>query len=158
MESVETWIRTYHLEPHPEGGLFSESYDAASTLSDGRQLAGSIYFLLRGEEISHLHQIDCEEVWFYHAGGGLRITMVDPATGAVTRALLGAEIDAGQRFMVVVPKGVLFASENIDKSSATLVNCVTAPHFDSAGFRMIGRDELARVCPAEAEQLGYLTL
>ena len=156
MEPVQSWIETYHLEPHPEGGMFSEVYTAPDA-AEGRSLAGSIYFLLRGDEISHLHQIDCEEVWYYHAGGGLRITMID-ADGTVTRALLGPDIAAGQRFMVVVPKGVLFASENLDKSSATLVSCMTAPHFDYAGFRMIARGELERLCPDRAAKLGYLIL
>ncbi len=157
MEPIHDWIETYRLEPHPEGGMFSESYTAPDA-AEGRSLAGSIYFLLRGEEISHLHQIDCEEVWYYHAGGGLLVTMIDPETGAVTRAPLGPDAAAGQRFMVVVPKGALFASENLDKSRATLVSCMTTPHFDYAGFRMIGRDELARVCPGRTEELSYLVL
>ncbi len=157
MEPVLDWIETYRLEPHPEGGMFSESYTSPDA-AEGRPLAGSIYFLLRGEEISHLHQIDCEEVWYYHAGGGLIVTMIDPETGEATRALLGPDAAAGQRFMAVVPKGALFASENLDKSRATLVSCMTTPHFDYAGFRMIGHDELARVCPAQAEKLSYLVL
>lgn len=157
MEPIRDWIETYRLEPHPEGGLFSESYTAPDT-AGGRSTVGSIYFLLRGEEVSHLHQIDCEEVWYYHAGGGLIVTMIDPGSGAVTRALLGADAAAGQRFMVVVPKGMLFASENLDKSRATLVSCMTAPHFDYAGFRLIGADELARVCPGRAPELSHLVL
>lgn len=155
MEPVQEWIESYRLAPHPEGGMFSISYDAADS-SGGRSLSGSIYFLLRGEEISHLHQIDCEEVWYYHAGGGLAVTMIDPADGSVTRALLGADFAAGQRFMVVVPKGFLFASENLDKSRATLVSCMTTPHFEQAGFRMIVRAELSQVCPARARELEYL--
>ncbi len=158
MEPVREWIDAYRLTPHPEGGMFSISYDAADNTPDGRALSGSIYFLLRGEEISHLHQIDCEEVWYYHAGGGLVVTMIDPQSGSVTRALLGADFAAGQRFMVVVPKGFLFASENLDKSRATLVSCMTTPHFEQAGFRMIERAELFRVCPAHARELEYLVL
>ena len=158
MEPAQTWIDAYRLQPHPEGGLFSESYAAPDATAEGRSIAGSIYFLLRGGEISHLHQIDCEEVWYYHAGGGLQITMIDPDSGAVTRALLGANPAAGQRFMAVVPKGALFASENLDKSSATLVSCMTAPRFDYAGFRMVARGELERLCPDRAAELGYLIL
>ena len=96
MEPVEAWVRAYGLQPHPEGGSFSESYTASDALAGGRSIAGSIYFLLRGEEISHLHQIDCEEVWFYHAGGGLIVTVIDPANGNVTRLPLGPDVGAGQ--------------------------------------------------------------
>ncbi len=158
MEPIEEWIEAYRMEPHPEGGWFREAYVAPDAAEGDRRFAGSIYFLLRGEEISHLHQIDCEEVWYYHAGGGLRVTMIDPDSGAVTAALLGPDAAAGQRFMAVVPKGKLFASENIDKSRATLVSCMTTPRFDQAAFRMIGRGELERVCPRHAKELSYLTL
>ena len=158
MEPIQAWIDAYRLEPHPEGGMFSESYAAPDATAEGRSLSGSIYFLLRGAEVSHLHQIDCEEVWYYHAGGGLRITMIDPADGSVTYAALGPDLAAGQRFMVVVPKGFLFASENLDKSSATLVSCMTMPRFDYAGFRMIARSELERLCPDRAAELSCLIL
>ena len=50
------------------------------------------------------------------------------------------------------------ASENIDKSRATLVSCMTTPRFDYAGFRMIPRAELETLCPAQAAELGYLVL
>ena len=55
----------YRLEAHPEGGWFSEVYTAPFE-KDGRALAGSIYFLLDAGEQSQFHQIDCEELWYYH--------------------------------------------------------------------------------------------
>ena len=157
-DRIKELIDTYALQPHPEGGLFCEVYETPETREDGRRLAGSIYFLLRGEEISHLHQIDCEEIWYHHEGAGLRITMIDPETGAVSREELGADLARGQRHMVAVPKGRLFATEAVDKSGYGFVSCVTAPRFAYAGFRMIGREELKRLCPAEAEALEYLIL
>ena len=40
----------YRLEKHPEGGWFAEVYTAPFQ-AEGRPLAGSIYFLLDGDEI-----------------------------------------------------------------------------------------------------------
>lgn len=60
----------YRLEAHPEGGWFAEVYTAPFE-KDGRALAGSIYFLLDAGEQSQFHQIDCEELWFYHEGCGV---------------------------------------------------------------------------------------
>lgn len=144
----------YGLTPHPEGGAFAEVY-ASAAQTEGRGCAGSIYFLLSGAEISHLHEIDCEEVWYYHEGCGLKLTLVDGA-GNVETALLGGDLRRGQRHMLVVPRGVWFASENIDKDGYTLVSCATAPRFRYEGFRLIGRAELAARCGDGAQDLQYL--
>ena len=62
--------QTYALEKHPEGGWFSEVYTSRDA-SDGRPIAGSIYFLLDKGEVSHFHRIDCDELWYFHEGCGL---------------------------------------------------------------------------------------
>ena len=70
--------RQYGLEKHIEGGWFAEYYTAPFK-ADGRPLAGSIYFLLDRGEISHFHQIDCDEIWYYHEGCGMKITVLTEA-------------------------------------------------------------------------------
>ena len=68
MKRADELKRAYRLEPHPEGGSFSESYTSPFE-TDGRSLAGSIYFLLDAGEISHFHEIDCDEmvmIRFFH--------------------------------------------------------------------------------------------
>lgn len=154
MERTEELTRLYHLLPHPEGGSFAEVYTSSAAVY-GRALAGSIYFLLNGEEISHLHVIDCEEVWYYHEGTGLTLTLIAP-DGTVTRETLGADAARGERFMLTVPAGTAFASENADKRGYTFVSCMTAPRFSYDGFRLLTRAELERLCPREAGSLGYL--
>jgi len=156
MDRLQQLIEAYRLVPHPEGGAFSEVYTAAAA-ADGRSLAGSIYFLLRGSECSHLHRIDCEEVWYHHEGCALRLTLID-ASGAVSRLGLGRDLSRGQRFMVVVPKGVWFAAENLDPAGYSFVSCMTAPKFTYDAFELMTRGELARLCPAQADALARLAL
>ena len=138
---------------------------------------GSIYFLLDGTEVSHFHQIDCEEVWYFHEGCGLRITMIqDGQDGAeapsrkpqITELLLGGDTASGQRAMVVIPKGAIFASENLDPAGYSFVSCATAPAFSYEGFRLVKKAELKRLCeqsvcsktgpqtPADYEKLAHL--
>ena len=157
MSRVEELRFAYHLEAHPEGGAFCEVYTAPFMDGNGRALAGSIYFLLDGGDISHFHQIDCDEVWYYHEGGGLRVTMVAP-DGTVSRVDLGPDLDAGQVMMAVVPAGAIFASENIDKSGYTLVSCMTAPKFTYETFRLVSYEEIKALCPGQAEGLRYLVI
>ena len=147
--------RALRLTPHPEGGAFAEVY-TSPVKAGGRPIAGSIYFLLEGEEISHMHQIDCDEIWYFHEGGGMRITVLDG--GQVSRILLGHDLDKGQTPMAVVPAGALFASENIDKNSYTLVSCATAPAFTYDTFRLIDKAELKSDWPDAYPETGYLAL
>ena len=130
----------YHLEKHVEGGSFSEVF-TSETEKDGRALAGSICFLLTGEETSCFHQIDCEEIWYYHEGCGIVITVIT-GSGETEKLLLGKNTELGERAVVSVPKGAIFAAENIDKTGYTFVSCVTVPKFLQEGSRLVGRTEL----------------
>ncbi|MCQ2551067.1 MAG: cupin domain-containing protein [Clostridia bacterium] len=130
-------IKKFNLEPHPEGGYFREVYDSVDEV-DGRKMAGSIYFLLDKEDISHFHQIDCEEIWYYHMGEGLKIYMIDP-DGTYTIEELTRDNP-----MVVIPKGTKFAAENLDKKSYTFVSCVTCPHFMYEGFKLLTKEDIHR--------------
>ena len=130
----------YGLEAHPEGGSFSEVYTSPAS-KEGRPLAGSIYFLLGPGEISHLHQIDCDEIWYYHEGCGMRITVLTETGKAEYR--LGPDAEHGARAMVVIPAGAMFAAENLTAEGYTFVSCATVPKFRYQGFRMIAREELS---------------
>ncbi len=129
----------YRLEAHPEGGWFAEVYTAPFE-KDGRALAGSIYFLLDAGEQSRFHQIDCEELWFYHEGCGVRITLLHG--GRREALLLGPDCGRGQRAMVRIPKDAVFSAENLVPDGYTFVSCVTAPKFRYEGFRLVPADEV----------------
>jgi len=140
--------KEYDLEKHPEGGYFSESYTSPD-LKGERSLGGSIYFLLEKDDISHFHQIDCDELWYYHEGCGLRIISVEK--GELKEYLLGLGVD--QKAMVLLPKGAVFAAENINKEGYTFISCATIPKFSYKGFRLVLRDEMERSYPRLPKEL-----
>ncbi len=152
---AESLKQAFSLIPHPEGGFFAETYTAPFEVN-GRSLAGSIYFLLEGDQISHLHRIDCDEVWYYHEGCGLKITVL--RDGQKSTLLLGPDPERGQAPMAVIPAGCAFASENTDKTGYTLVSCMTAPHFTYDAFHLLSMDEVRSIMPDTADELGYLIL
>ena len=133
-------IEAYDLEKHPEGGWFSEVYTAAGSCGD-REYAGSIYFLLSAGDISHFHQIDCEELWYFHEGCGLVLHVVD-ADGNYRTEKLGNDFTRGEKPMVLVRQGEIFAAENLSTDGYTFISCVTAPKFRYSGFRLVPREEL----------------
>ncbi|MBQ7196029.1 MAG: cupin domain-containing protein [Synergistaceae bacterium] len=137
---VKILKEAYNLKEHSEGGWFSEVYTAPFE-KNGRALAGSIYFLLDGNEISHFHQIDCDEIWYYHEGCGLKITMLMEKQEK-SEYFLGRDIQNGERYMLVIPKGAIFAAENLNKDDFTFVSCATTPKFKYYGFRLLKKDEI----------------
>ena len=143
-DRVEELKNFYSLKPHVEGGSFAEVYTAPFQ-SDGRATAGSIFFLLEGGDVSHFHQIDCDEIWYYHEGCGMKITVL--YDGEKKEYLLGPDTKKGERYMAVIPKGAVFAAENINKDSFTFVSCVTSPKFMYEGFRLVSKDEIREKFP-----------
>ncbi len=142
--------QTYALEKHPEGGWFSEVYTSRD-LSGGRPIAGSIYFLLDKGEVSHFHRIDCDELWYFHEGCGLKLTITD-GEGA-KNCYLGNDPSKGQRAMVLIPKGSVFAAENLDPEGYTFISCATAPKFSYSGFELLGREALLSLSPDLTEDV-----
>lgn len=140
----------YKLETHVEGGSFAEVYTSPFA-QNNRATAGSIYFMLVRDDISHFHKIDCDEIWYYHEGGGLRITTIDG--GKVEEILLGKDLNKNQKFMAVIPAGTIFAAENIDKQSYTFISCATTPKFRYEGFQLITRSELKKIYPQISEKI-----
>jgi predicted cupin superfamily sugar epimerase len=151
MERAEYLKQKYHLEKHPEGGCFAEVYTAHFSHED-RSLMGSIYFLLEGEDISHFHQIDCDEIWYHHEGCGLKITMI--IDGILSEVVIGSGED--QLAMAVIPKGAIFAAENLDKGSFCFMSCATTPKFTYDGFKLVPDKEIKHICPADYEKIKHL--
>ena len=151
---IEAIKSKYALVPHPNGGYFSEDFLSPSIWLD-RRVAGSSHFLLTGEDILHFHQIDCDEIWHYHEGCGVKIYVI--RDGTFEEFLIGKNIENGQRATFLVPAGAIFAVENIDSQSYTLVSCVTVPAFDSDGIKMFTGQEILKIYPRATKKILRLT-
>jgi predicted cupin superfamily sugar epimerase len=121
------------LQPHPEGGHFVETYRHAPP-AGGRGDATAIYYLLRAGEESRWHRVtDAVEVWSYHAGAPLALTL--SADGRhIAPHHLGPNIAADERPQVVVPAGCWQTARSL--GAWTLVSCIVAPAFEYGSFEM----------------------
>jgi len=125
------------LVRHPEGGWYSETWRAPT--SDGSRAASTgIYFLLEEGERSHWHRVDADELWLFHDGAPLELSMSDGAGDQIDHHVLGRELLAGQRPQVVVPAGRWQAAEPL--GAWTLLSCVVAPGFVFEGFELAPAD------------------
>ena len=78
--------------------------------------------------------------------------------GKTEELLLGRDIENGEKAMAVIPKGAIFAAENLDKDSFCFMSCATSPKFTYDGFRLIGKKEIRDICGEGAERVLYLAL
>lgn len=128
-------IATLGLTPHPEGGCYIQTFRDTDGGSRGHSTA--IYYLLKRGERSHWHRVrDAAELWHYHAGAPLRLSLHDGTTG--TTIMLGMNLRAGERPQGVVPANVWQSAETT--GDFTLVGCTVAPGFDFAVFEMAPPD------------------
>ncbi len=125
------------LAPHPEGGHFRETFRSPAP-GDGRGAMTSILFLLAEGEASHWHRVrDADEIWHFHAGAPLALSL--SADGrAVSEHRLGADLAAGESPQVTVPRDCWQAARSL--GAWTLVGCTVGPAFDFAGFELAPPD------------------
>lgn len=131
--TAEEVIRRLDLKPHPEGGYFRETFRDPATDAKGRAVSTAIYYLLGLGEVSEWHRVDATEIWHYHAGAPMVITISPNGHDAQARHL-GPDLMHGQEPQIIVPAHHWQTATSL--GAWTLVGCTVAPGFDFAGFEM----------------------
>lgn len=124
-------ISTLNLAPHPEGGHYRQTW--ASPDASGRPGATAIYFLLRAGESSHWHKVDAEELWLFHAGDPLILSISPDEAGPARDHLLGPDLSQGAP-QIIVPTDHWQATRST--GGWTLVSCIVSPGFVFDGFTL----------------------
>jgi uncharacterized protein len=130
-------IRLLDLKPHPEGGHYRETWRDTRLVEGGRAASSLIYFLLGAGEVSDWHRVDAAEVWHWHAGAPLVIT-VSPNGHDAEAHHLGPDLAARQKPQFVVPEGWWQTATSL--GAWTLVGCTVAPAFEFSGFELAPKD------------------
>ena len=123
-------IAHLNLTPHPEGGLYRQTWVAEN---QGRPVGTCIYFLLKAGEASHWHKVDATEIWLYHAGAPLILSLSATDDGPATDHLLTPDLSKGAP-QIIVPENHWQAARTT--GDYTLVSCTVSPGFDFAGFTL----------------------
>lgn len=136
MSDARALIERLGLAPHPEGGWYRETWRAPA--HDGeRASATAIHFLLEAGQRSHWHRVDAAEIWLWHAGDPLILTVAAKDDGPVEAVALGPDVLGGQALQHVIPDGWWQAAEPAASLSGySLVSCVVSPGFEFAGFEL----------------------
>ena len=94
-------IAHLNLAPHPEGGHFRQTWVAGNA---GRPTGTCIYFLLKAGGASHWHKVDATEIWMFHAGAPLVLSISETDTGPASEHVLTGDLSSG-RPQAIVPPG-----------------------------------------------------
>ncbi|HZP37191.1 MAG TPA: cupin domain-containing protein [Methylomirabilota bacterium] len=143
MPSVEALCALLGLVPHPvEGGFFRETYRSADLVpSDAlparyrgpRAAATAIYYLLTPDTVSAMHRLATDEIFHFYLGDPVEMLQLRP-DGSHRVAILGPDLDAGQRPQIVVPRGVWQGARLVPGGRFALLGTTVAPGFDYADY------------------------
>jgi predicted cupin superfamily sugar epimerase len=123
--SADKVIRLLELHPHPEGGHYRETF--RDDRGDGTRAASTaIYFLLAAGEVSRWHRVDAAELWHWHAGAPLALSIAPP-DGRSVDIRLGPDLAAGERPQGIVAAGYWQSARSL--GAWTLLGCTVAPGF-----------------------------
>ncbi|MGR3623606.1 cupin domain-containing protein [Pseudophaeobacter sp.] len=128
--TVEEIITKLQLSRHPEGGWYRQTWIAEN---EGRASGTCIYFLLGANETSHWHRVDATEIWLFHAGAPLILSLAETAAGPAKDHLLTPDLTAGEP-QIIVPKDHWQAARST--GDYTLVSCTVSPGFQFEGFEL----------------------
>jgi predicted cupin superfamily sugar epimerase len=159
------YIKNLHLQPHPEGGYFRETYRAAESITGNalparfngdRSFSTAIFYLLQQGDYSAFHRIKSDECWHFYAGNSLLIHIIEN-DGKYRCIKLGAKTEAGEIFQFVVPATSWFAAEPAITTDFALAGCTVAPGFDFRDFEMADRQVLLSAFPLHSNIIGRLS-
>ena len=123
-------IARLNLAPHPEGGHYRQTWAATN---DGRPTGTCIYFLLKGGERSHWHRVDATEIWLWHAGAPLVLSLSATEAGPAGDHLLTPDLTQGEP-QIIVPEDHWQSAR--PTGDYTLVSCTVSPGFRFDGFTL----------------------
>lgn len=159
-------VRALNLVPLPqEGGLYAETYRSARILPAGaagpeqtgpRACATAIYYLVTPTRFSALHRVASTEIFHFYLGDPVHMLQLHPdGTGATH--VIGADIPAGQRPQLAVPRGVWQGTRLVPGGRFALLGCTVSPGFDFADYEHGQRAALVRQYPRWAKEIDALT-
>ena len=126
-------IAKLDLAPHPEGGWYRQTWRADEP--SGERAGGTaIHFLLEPHQRSHWHRVDAAEIWLWHAGAPIALSIAADEAGPAIVHKLGPDVLAGDAPQVLVPTGHWQAAT--PNGGWALVSCVVVPGFSFDGFEL----------------------
>ena len=121
MSVADEIIQTLKLEPHPEGGHFTECFKTKDI--------SIIYYLLKKNEKSHWHRLTKNETLHFYKGDPLVIYLSTDGNNYSSM-----QIGEKNNFHVTIKSKTWFAMKTTGEFS--LIGCSVAPAFEYTDFEL----------------------
>jgi predicted cupin superfamily sugar epimerase len=130
-------IEALDLSTHPEGGWYRETWRAPAAEGE-RAAASAVLYVIEPGQRSHWNRIDASEIWLWHSGDPLDVSIADSESGSSRTVRLGSQVMQGEQPQLVIPKGHRQSAEPAPGGTAgfTLISCIVAPAFEFSGFEL----------------------
>ena len=127
MDDSDKLIEQLEMNPHPEGGYYSESF------RDENSSVSLIYYLLKKGQHSHWHRLTKNEILHFYKGDPLSIHISADAKTTITKKL-GHDIADNESLHLVIHAGSWFSMNS--EGNYSLIGCTVSPAFDYADFEL----------------------
>lgn len=166
MSSAQEWVSRLGLTAIPLGGWFGPAMGSDESVTGSalparftgdHSLYSSNWYLLEAGQVLGLHQLDQDELWFFHEGSPIELHVF--ADSGYYSVLLGADPDNGQSYHGYGPHSTWFGAEVCGPGYA-LVSCSLSPGWaptDSNQPDPDVVDDLVRRFPDQVDLIRRLT-
>ena len=129
-------IDALKLMPHPEGGWYRETWRAPASGGE-RAAASAVLYLIEPGQRSHWNRVDAHEIWLWHGGDPVDVSIAESDAGPSRTQRLGGAVTEGEHPQLVIPAGQWQSAVPVSgEAGYSLISCIVAPAFEFAGFEL----------------------
>ncbi len=158
-------IRKFRLQPHPEGGYYSETYKSNETVrkqalperyGSARSWSTCIYYMLKSGQASKFHRLKTDEIWHFYLGCPLEVFIIGEK-GSLKTIRLGNNLMRQEIPQLIIPRNSWFAARPTEGGAFSLIGCTVAPGFDFEDFEQADGKSLMKLYPEYKDIIIELT-
>ena len=134
-------IEHLELAPHPEGGWYRETWRSKAEPGT-RAAVTAVYYVIERAQRSRWNRVDADEMWLWHSGDPLDLSISATDRGRSRTVRLGGRIDKGEEPQVIVPAGQWQSATPVEGGEVgyTFLSCIVAPAFEFEGYELARPD------------------
>ena len=127
MNNADKIIKILQMDPHPEGGYYSESF------RDKNNNISLIYYLLKINQRSHWHKLKKNEILHFYDGDPMKVYISKDGKTSINK-ILGNNIEKNENMHLVINAESWFSM--ISMGQYSLIGCTVAPGFNYNDFEL----------------------
>ncbi len=150
-------IEKLSLEPHIEGGYFSQTYRSSleTSVAYGKKprcFLSSIYYMLtKDSPIGYMHKNKSDIIHYFQGGSPLTYILIS-SNGKLDKKILGADLDKGHQLQLIVRADCWKATE-LPEGEFGLVSEAVSPGFEYEDMELAEENIIKKLFPHLVEQI-----